>query len=119
VREFESRGISITAIPLDDTGKLDLRLVLNHLGVLGVSHLLVEPGPTLAQSFISASLVDRVWIFRSPNRVDDPEARSAVPVEYPTTGRAELEGDTLTEYLNPKSPTYFSLDPSPDFALIK
>lgn len=119
VRDFQSQGIAVTAMPLDETEKLDLRLTLNHLGALGVTHLLVEPGPTLAQSFLSANLVDRVWIFRSPNRANDPEARSAVPVEYPTTGRAELEGDTLTEYLNPDSPTYFSLDPSPDFALIK
>lgn len=117
VREFESRGISVTAQPLDPSGQIDLRQVLAHLGAQGITHLLVESGPTLAHSFISQNLVDRVWIFRSPHPVSDPDAISATTVDYAETARADLNGDMLTEYLNPRSPAFFAREPSADFDL--
>jgi diaminohydroxyphosphoribosylaminopyrimidine deaminase/5-amino-6-(5-phosphoribosylamino)uracil reductase len=118
VRDFESRRISVTAQPVDQSGQIDLRQALAHLGAQGITHLLVEPGPTLAHSFISHDLADRVWIFRSPNPVSDPDAIDAITVDYPETSRVDLKGDSLTEYLNPGSPVFFAREPSADFSLI-
>jgi riboflavin biosynthesis pyrimidine reductase len=84
--------------------------------------VLVEPGPTLAGGFFSAGdLVDRVWVFRSPTRVDDPTAPGAagVPEYYVESGRIDLDGDALTEYLNPRSSAYFANAPSADLVLTR
>jgi riboflavin biosynthesis pyrimidine reductase len=86
------------------------------------THLLVEPGPTLARSFFDeVELVDRVWVIRSPNRVNDPSAPAAsgVPGEFVKTGELDLNGDTLSEFLNPVSPVFFSAEPSADFVLAR
>jgi diaminohydroxyphosphoribosylaminopyrimidine deaminase/5-amino-6-(5-phosphoribosylamino)uracil reductase len=119
VHTFESRGITVTSLPVDSFGQPALLQVLSHLGAQGITHLLVEPGPTLARSFIEQNLVDRVWRFRSPRPAGDPGARNALAIDYPESGRVDLEGDTLTEYLNPASGVFYSLDPSPDFKLIR
>lgn len=118
VQDFESRRISVTALPVDSSGQIELLGVLEHLGTRGVTHLLVEPGPTLAQSFIAQNLADRIWIFRSPNPVNDSGALAAASVHYPETARSALDGDTLTELLNPESPVFFAPDASPDVQLL-
>jgi diaminohydroxyphosphoribosylaminopyrimidine deaminase/5-amino-6-(5-phosphoribosylamino)uracil reductase len=118
VRSLNSLGVAVTGLQLDDTGRIDLQAVLRHLGALGITHLLIEPGPTLARSFLRANLADRVLIFRSPNPVGDSAAPSAPRVEYPATRSTTHDGDTLTEYLNPKSDVFFSLEPSADFRLL-
>ena len=85
----------------------------------GVTHLLVEPGPTLARAFFEEGHVDRVWQIRSPARVDDPTAPAAagIPGDYVRTGQLDIAGDTLAEYLNPASPVFFAAEPSADFVL--
>jgi riboflavin biosynthesis pyrimidine reductase len=83
------------------------------------THLLVEPGPTLATAFFESGLVDRVWVFRSPTRVGDDTAPTArdVPGDFVRTGEIDLAGDILTEYLNPRSPVFFAAEPSADLVL--
>ena len=89
--------------------------------IVGVTHLLVEPGPTLARGFFAEDLVDRVWVFRGRKAVDEPTAPAAAPVptHYIQTGTLDLAGDTLTEYLNPASPVFFAAEPSADFVLAR
>jgi diaminohydroxyphosphoribosylaminopyrimidine deaminase/5-amino-6-(5-phosphoribosylamino)uracil reductase len=85
-----------------------------------VTHLLVEPGPTLARSFFAEiDLVDRLWVFRSPKAVNDPTAPRAaeIPEYFVESGRLDLGGDMLTEYLNPRSPAFFANAPSADLVL--
>ena len=119
-KSLASLGVTVTAMPVDAAGKIDLQAVLYHLGRTGMTHLLVEPGPTLARSFLSRrNLADRVWVFRSPNPVADPLAIAAPHVGYPASGQARHGPDVLTEYLNPDSDAFFSLDPSPDLVLLK
>lgn len=115
VRELESLGAEIVAMPMDESDQIDLANVLRLLGERQFTHLLVEPGPTLARSFLRQNLADRVWIFQSPNPIGEPTAPSAVRVDYPATGHMIHEGDRLTEYLNPASPAFFALEPSVDF----
>jgi len=91
--------------------------VLADLHARDVTHLLVEPGPTLAASFLAANLADRVWIIRAPKQLDEATAPAAVKIDFPPTGNMVIGDDALTEYLNPASAAYFGLHPSPDFQL--
>lgn len=119
-KSLTSRGVIVTPMAVDPSGRIDLQAVLNHLGSVGITHLLVEPGPTLARSFLSKkNLADRVWVFRSPNPIGDALANAAPHVSYPASGHAQHGPDVLTEYLNPASNVFFSLDPSPDLVLLK
>lgn len=45
---------------------LDLKSVLNVLAGRGVTRLMVEAGARVAASFLSAGLVDEVWLLRGP-----------------------------------------------------
>ena len=80
-------------------------------------HLMAEPGPTLATTMLP--FADRLWVIRSPNRIDDPTAPRAatVPDHYVATGTLDLDGDQLTEYLNTRGNVYFAAVPSADFVL--
>ena len=112
---LELREHQVTVVGLSVAGdKLDLSQMLRHLGAGDVTHLLVEPGPTLAASFLELGLADRVWVIRSPEAIDGQGAPSAAQISYPFTAKIWLQGDELTEYLNPASPAFFSLQPSVD-----
>ena len=39
---------------------------LAELAALGVRHVLVEGGPTLSAAFVSANLVDELWLYQAP-----------------------------------------------------
>ena len=117
VLTLESQGVEICAFRADSDGLIPLAKVLENLHSRSVTHLLIEPGPQLAAHFFTAGLVDRVWVFQSPTRVDDPTAPRAVAVPFPATARTSLGDDELIEYLNPASPVFFANDPSSDFRM--
>lgn len=48
---------------------LDLVAVLNALSAKGITRLMVEGGARVASSFLSAGLVDEVWLLRGPAAV--------------------------------------------------
>ena len=109
-------GVEIVGLHRPETNLVPLASVLSTLSPTAVTHLLVEPGPTLAKNFFETGLVDRLWVIRSPDRVDEDGAPDAVaiPSNYVVTGTVDLDGDVLTEYLNPGSPVYFTAVPSAD-----
>lgn len=86
---------------------LDLAAVLRALSDKGISRLMVEGGARVASSFVSAGLVDEVWLLRGPDTVgaDGVPALDALPLSA-LTGSPALklrasEGvgkDTLTIY---------------------
>ena len=84
-----------------------------------VTHLLVEPGPTLARAFLASRLADRVWVFDSPKELRQPGAPAAEIIDYPPIASVQLDGDTLTEYLNPASEVYFASTESADLAMAR
>ena len=111
--EVEVRPVAATG-----EGLVDLRAVVADLYVRNVIHLMVEPGPILAESFFSQELVDRLWVFRSPKRLDEPGRKAAaVSSGFVATGVVDVEGDSLTEYLDRSNATYFAPEPSADLVL--
>jgi diaminohydroxyphosphoribosylaminopyrimidine deaminase/5-amino-6-(5-phosphoribosylamino)uracil reductase len=118
-RVLEGRGVEVIGCPTDGPGRLSVPAAIGRLEDFALTHLMVEPGPTLAASFFASGLVDRVWVFRSPNRVDADDAPTAagLPQSYERVGDLELDGDLLTEYLNPASSVFFAREPSADLVL--
>jgi len=111
-------GVVGQAVPIGEDRRLALAAVLRELATrYNMTHLLVECGPTLAQSFIDQNLADRVWVIRSALAIGQVAAPTAVEVPYPLTAQVMLDGDTLSEYLNPSSPVFFDKTPSADFLL--
>lgn len=98
-----ARGVEVTPVSSIAPGQLDLAQVLENLGSRNITHLLVEPGPGLARGFIGQELWDRTWVFRSPINVGEPAAPTAPDLARNAvcTGKVDLEGDALSEYLNP------------------
>jgi diaminohydroxyphosphoribosylaminopyrimidine deaminase / 5-amino-6-(5-phosphoribosylamino)uracil reductase len=112
-------GVEVVPLRTDPSGALSLDHMLDDLGGRSITHLLVESGPTLAASFLQQNLADRVWVFRSNTRVNDPAAPAALTVEYPPSGEVTLNDNRLTEYLNPQTPQFYSLTPSADLENLK
>lgn len=97
--------------------KLQIENLLRVLCERGITHLLIEPGPALADLFFSTHWWDRAWVIRSPVVINDPSATKAPPTPANLIAITTLGTDTLTEYLNPTSDVYFAPDPSADFLL--
>jgi diaminohydroxyphosphoribosylaminopyrimidine deaminase/5-amino-6-(5-phosphoribosylamino)uracil reductase len=109
-------GVRVIGCGIGEEGRLRLSDVL--AACRGFTHLLVEPGPTIAASFLSAGLADRIWIIRSPRKIAEPDAPRAPAIPWPATATANLDGDELSEYLNPASEVFFANNPSADFLAI-
>src|SRR5882672_11600486 len=86
---------------------LDLPSVLHALSEKGITKLLVEGGARVASSFVSADLVDEVWLLRGPHAVgaDGVAALEALPLSVLTGSPAfkvraseMVEKDSLTIY---------------------
>lgn len=86
---------------------LDLPAVLHSLAEKGITKLLVEGGSKVASSFVTAGLVDEVWLFRGPQAIGEGgiAALDALPLSAITgssgfVARAteSIENDTLTIY---------------------
>lgn len=89
---------------------------MGRLQMTAKTHVLIEPGPTLARSLLP--FCDRIWVIRS-STVASPHGllSPTVPAEFIPTGTLNLAGDTLTEYLNTRSGAFFAAVPSADFVL--
>ena len=109
-------GVGIYPVPSDSPGRLNLEHIMRQIGSMGVTHLLIEPGPTLAKSFFASGVWDRAWVIRAEKMIGDSTAPDAVASPENSVGNVGLEGDVLTEYLNPHG-VYAGPFPSADFVL--
>lgn len=66
VERLESRGAEVIRAGEDPSEGVDLGVLLVALRDRGVLHLLLEGGPTLAGSFVSAGLVDEIVAYVAP-----------------------------------------------------
>lgn len=102
-------GAHVIRVPVTDGPPpgLDLKLVLSALAERGITRLMVEGGARVASSFLSAGLVDEVWLLRGPDAIgrDGIPALDTQPLSVITRSprwRAHateaLGKDTLTIY---------------------
>ncbi|MCX7320487.1 MAG: bifunctional diaminohydroxyphosphoribosylaminopyrimidine deaminase/5-amino-6-(5-phosphoribosylamino)uracil reductase RibD [Hyphomicrobiales bacterium] len=86
---------------------LDLPAVLKCLAEKGITKLLVEGGAKVASTFVTAGLVDEVWLFQGANDIGDDgiTALDALPLsaitgspDFAVRGSETIENDTLTIY---------------------
>jgi diaminohydroxyphosphoribosylaminopyrimidine deaminase/5-amino-6-(5-phosphoribosylamino)uracil reductase len=120
VEQLRARGVEVVPLP-DDESHFSFTDVFKDLHARDVTHLLVEPGPTLTRYFLERGQADRVWVFRSPRDIDVNVGFGisyAPDVEYPKSAELQdIGGDSLTEYLNPTSEVCFADEASADFVL--
>jgi diaminohydroxyphosphoribosylaminopyrimidine deaminase/5-amino-6-(5-phosphoribosylamino)uracil reductase len=113
----DARAI-VQPVPAEASGHVSITEILRDCGTM---HILAEPGPTLAKSLIDAGVLDRLWVIRSQTVMNDPTAPLAaeIPTTFVKTGELDVGGDTLTEYLNSRSPVFFAPEQSADFVLAR
>jgi diaminohydroxyphosphoribosylaminopyrimidine deaminase/5-amino-6-(5-phosphoribosylamino)uracil reductase len=68
---LHDHGAEIVPVPLDDMGMIDPQDALETLAHRGITRVLIEGGPAVAESFVAADLVDEAVIYQSPNPVGD------------------------------------------------
>ena len=108
VARLSAAGAQVMRVaPKKEGPGLDLFAVLRALSDKGVTRLMVEGGSRVASSFVAASLVDEVWLFRGDKAVgaDGIAALDAMPLSEITRSphfklRASetLDQDTLAFY---------------------
>ena len=119
IKQLMSTGINLIAADETEDGRISIPKLLKRESFGEITHLLVEPGPRLAQSFFDAGAADRVWVIQSEMRVDASDATAAptLPSRYVKTAEVNLDGDVLTEYLDRESDLFFVATESADLAL--
>jgi diaminohydroxyphosphoribosylaminopyrimidine deaminase/5-amino-6-(5-phosphoribosylamino)uracil reductase len=124
IKQLMPTGVNLCMAPShqgDPRGRVSIAKWVLDKSLNDVTHLLVEPGPTLARSFFDAGASDRVWIIRSPRKLDAPAAPSAaaLPSRFVQTGEIDLNGDLLCEYLDTESDLFLAPVKSADFVLME
>jgi diaminohydroxyphosphoribosylaminopyrimidine deaminase/5-amino-6-(5-phosphoribosylamino)uracil reductase len=122
VESLRAVGAQVVPLPLRGENRFSFTDVLSDLHQREVTHLLIEPGPTLTKYFLARGQADRIWVFRSRKQIEDAEGFTtayAPTNDYPSSGEVNLNGDLLTEYLNPQSPIFFKIASSADLELAR
>lgn len=100
-------GAQVIRVPATAAPGLELKAVLNALSERGITRLMVEGGARIALSFLTARLVDDVWLLRGPEPIgaDGIAALDAQPLSvitqsprWKTRATESLDKDTLTIY---------------------
>jgi len=65
---LRDKGVEVFRVKAKD-GKLDLKQVLKIVAERGITRLMVEGGPRVASSLVSADLVDEAVVFHGPNAI--------------------------------------------------
>ncbi len=76
-RSLAPHGVEVIRAGIDDAG-IDIAEALSELSRRGITRLMVEGGPILANSFLEAGLVDEAVIFTSPDNLGE-DAIPALP----------------------------------------
>ena len=79
---LRDKGVEVFRVAAKD-GRLELAQILKVLAERGITRLMVEGGPRVAGSFVSADLVDEAVIFHAPRPIgpDGIEALEALPLD--------------------------------------
>ncbi|BAQ17421.1 bifunctional diaminohydroxyphosphoribosylaminopyrimidine deaminase/5-amino-6-(5-phosphoribosylamino)uracil reductase RibD [Methyloceanibacter caenitepidi] len=68
---LHDHGAEIVSVPVDDLGMIDPQDALETLAHRGITRVLIEGGPSIAEAFVGADLVDEAVIYQSPNPVGE------------------------------------------------
>lgn len=74
---LRGQGATVSGLPLDASGRVDLVQVLRELGGRMCNDVLVEAGPTLGGRFLALGLVDELIVYLAPKLLG-PDARPLV-----------------------------------------
>ncbi|MBQ9234676.1 MAG: bifunctional diaminohydroxyphosphoribosylaminopyrimidine deaminase/5-amino-6-(5-phosphoribosylamino)uracil reductase RibD [Lachnospiraceae bacterium] len=101
-------GIEVIFIEEED-GEINLKLLMNRLGELGIDSIIIEGGGTLNYSALKAKIVNEVMIYMAPKLLGGKEALTAVEgqgFEEPDLAAHftlkevnNLDGDLLIRYM--------------------
>lgn len=70
VEDLKARGVEVIKLTSYD-GAVDIELLLEELGKLGISSVMLEGGGNLIASFVKAGLVDKFMIFMAPKLIGE------------------------------------------------
>jgi diaminohydroxyphosphoribosylaminopyrimidine deaminase/5-amino-6-(5-phosphoribosylamino)uracil reductase len=65
IEKYQKKGVSVIVCPTKN-GRIDLNALMDILGKMSLSSLLVEGGASIIGSIIRERLVDKFYIFKSP-----------------------------------------------------
>ncbi|MGA9540404.1 MAG: bifunctional diaminohydroxyphosphoribosylaminopyrimidine deaminase/5-amino-6-(5-phosphoribosylamino)uracil reductase RibD [Methyloceanibacter sp.] len=68
---LHDNGAEIVPVPVDDLGMIDPHDALETLAHRGITRVLIEGGPSVAQAFLDAELVDEFIVYQGRNPVGD------------------------------------------------
>ncbi|MEM8643899.1 MAG: bifunctional diaminohydroxyphosphoribosylaminopyrimidine deaminase/5-amino-6-(5-phosphoribosylamino)uracil reductase RibD [Pseudomonadota bacterium] len=68
---LQNRGAEIVPVPVHDLGMIDPQHALEALAHRGITRVLIEGGPSVAEAFADADLVDEAVIYQGPNPVGE------------------------------------------------
>ena len=63
---LDGAGVELVELPADERGRVEIGALLDHLGDLGMTALLVEGGAEVHGSFFDADAVDEIFLFVAP-----------------------------------------------------
>lgn len=102
---LQQKGCKVFRVD-EDNGRLDLNQILKKLAEQGITRCLVEGGPTVASSLVTANLVDEAILVRGEKTIGDTgiDPLEGMPLEA-MTGRLTLRGseklatDTIEKFV--------------------
>ncbi len=107
IAALEAKHVEVGLVAFADGARLDLRAALSLLAARGITRILSEGGPRLANALIAARLADEVVLLKSPTALGHagltalaPEARMILADEsfYRAAEARALGADQLTRY---------------------
>ena len=65
----------------DDNGKLDVSKILDLLGDIGITSLLIEGGAKVITSFVEQNLVNEVYLYKSQSKIIEGSLKSPIIID--------------------------------------
>ncbi len=99
-------GVEILAVAAGPDGRLDLAGVLTSLGARGLTRILSEGGPRVAEQLLTHDLVDEILLFTAPRPLVGsdgvpglgPAARATIDRDFTLIGERMVGADRLRHY---------------------
>lgn len=76
--EIEKMGVDVIICPKDESGHVNLKILIEKLGNIGIDSLFIEGGGSLNFSALSSGIVDKVIYFIAPKIIGGLEAKTSV-----------------------------------------